>query len=225
MRTQYRLRTAFRYIAIVALLLSLVVSIYYIKNSTIVIWGILDNIMICVLTGCIIGYLQSIIGYASEKHTSIAYFYKEAIILEDIIINYPFMRLGFIRSDEGLKDVRMITHQYLNGFKFAVQCVFFDSKPDKILTSVLELSQLYESQIKIFRQMEDLLSEAIRFSDLSDAELLSEGIDITKATESMNKRLQAMEHVIERVYNDKKEQEKRTQCYEVIEMYLFSKTH
>lgn len=222
MRTQYRLRKVFIWATIVLLLISIAVSYLYLQYQENVIWSIVNNVMICVFTSCIIACIQSFIGYASEKHAAILSFYKEAILLEDTIINYPFMRSGFVKADEGLKDVRVITHQFMDRFKFASQCIYIGGNPDKILKAVVNLSNLYSQQIKVFREMEIALTEAIRFNDKSDEELLAEGVNILQKTQSINNRLQSLERAIEQAYNATDEQNKRTKCYKTIEAYLFS---
>lgn len=154
---------------------------------------------------------------------SVLTFYKEAIMLEDAIINYPYMRSGFISSDVGIKDIREINHRFMDSFKYAWQSIYLGKSPDHVLKAVESLYYSYCDQIKPFRKMEDALTEALRYMDKSDPELIAEGIDIPLETTKMNVKLQSIEHEIEEVYNNQESQEKRTANYLMIEAYLFSK--
>lgn len=223
MRLQYRLRESFIWITSVSTVLSVLTSIFYFNCKEYIVWSILNNIMICISTGCIIGCIQSFVGYANEKYMAVLNFYKEAIMLEDAIINYPFMRSGFIKSDEGLKDIRVIIHRYLDSFKFSSQCVFIGKHPDEVLKAANSLYISYGEQIKPFREMDDAIIDSLRFMDKSDSELISEGIDIQSETERINTQLQSLEHKIELAYNARLQQEQRIKNYEVLEAYLFSK--
>jgi hypothetical protein len=179
--------------------------------------------MICIATGCVIGCIQAFIGYANEKRMSVLTFYKEAIMLEDAIINYPYMRSGFISSDVGIKDIRKINYRFMDSFKYAWQSIYLGKSPDHVLKSVESLYYSYCDQIKPFRKMEDALTEALRYMDKSDSELIAEGINIPLKTAKINEKLQSIEHEIEEAYNKQESQEKRTANYLLIEAYLFSK--
>lgn len=223
MRLQYKLRNSFVWITLVSFIASILVAIFYFKNKDSVVWNILNNVTICIATGCIIGCIQSFIGYANEKYMAIINFYKEAIMLEDAIINYPFMRSGFIESSDGLKDIRIITHRFYDSFKFSYQCVFIGRSQNKILIAVDLLYKSYENQIKPFRDMENALCDSLRYLDKSNDELIHEGINIPAETDRINLQLQSLEREIEKMYNERESQELRIKNYEIIEEYLFSK--
>ena len=223
MRFQYKLRRSFVWVTIASVLGSLIVAILYFNNSEVAIWSILNNLIICIFTGCVIGCIQSFIGYANEKYMAVLSFYKEAIMLERSIINHPFMRSGFINPREGLQDIQVLIGRFYDDFKFSYLCLFIGNNRDKVLAATSSLFELYETQIKTFKDMENALCDSLRYLDKSHDELIQEGIDIPTETDKINFQLQSLEKEIEKAYNDSDSQEKRTRNYEIIEKYLFSK--
>ena len=223
MRLQYRLRQVFILITCVSLALTTLTTIFCLQGNGSGLWSILNNIMICISTGCVIGCIQSFVGYANEKRMSILTFYKEAMMLEDAIINYPYMRSGFTAPDVGIKDIRKITLRFMDNFKFAWMSIYLGKSPDHVLKSVELLYSLYCDQIKPFRKMENALIEALRDMDISGSELIAEGIDIPLETAKINETLQSIVREIKEAYNKQESQKGRTANYLLIEKYLFSK--
>ena len=223
MRLQYKLRRVFIIITSIFLALVILTTILCLVSNGNTLWSILNNMMICIATGCVIGCIQAFVGYANEKRMSILTFYKEAMMLEDAIINYPYMRSGFKSPDVGIKDIRKITLRFMDSFKFAWMSIYLGKSPDNVLKSVELLYYLYCDQIRPFRKMENALIEALRYMDKSDSELIAEGIDIPLETAKINDTLQSIEHEVEEAYNKQESQKERTANYLLIEKYLFSK--
>lgn len=213
-------------IAISALFLALTIvfsalQVIYPKKM---IYAIINNISICILTGCLIALIQFIIGYHNSKRDSLLIYYKNLIMLENKIIHYPYIRSGFIDAQTGLKDVRVILDFYSSDVKLSYMQIDFGGCYDKTLNAAKELFALYEKQITVFKRFEDALCDGIRFMDKSDEDLINEGIlDIKEATQNMNAYLQSKEKDIENAYNDEIEQNARNQSYQKLEKYLFNK--
>ena len=74
MRFQHRLRQSFVWIALTFIVLSVLTSICYFNDKDNVIWSILNNVMICIVTGSIIGCVQSFVGYENEKRMAVLHF-------------------------------------------------------------------------------------------------------------------------------------------------------
>lgn len=191
-------------------------------NQTI--FAILNNISICILTGCLIALLQFIIGYHNAKHDHLLSFYKSIILLEDKIIYYPYQRLGFVDAVSGLKDIREVLNFYSESVISSYRQIDFDGHCDKALVSAQTLFILYKDQIEPFKEFRDTLCDGIRFMDKTEVDLICEGVmDIPDATRKMNELLQEKEKAVQDVYNDENARKKRNEAYEILENYLFGK--
>ena len=95
---------------IIALFLLVVIwlSIKQVNNISDTGIAVLNNIAVCVLTGCIVALIQSIVGYANAKHDALLVFYKEAMALDDEIIYYASTTFGFSRADDVIEKVHHI---------------------------------------------------------------------------------------------------------------------
>ena len=134
------------------------------------------------------------------------------------------MRVGFVDSVSGLKDVKEILDFYSFNVRLSYMQIDFDGYCDEALNSARELFALYEKQMAVFKRFEDALCEGIRCMDKSDEDLINDGvIDIQKATQEMNAFLQSKEKDVENAYNDVIEQDKRNKFYQKLEKYLFNK--
>lgn len=205
-------------------IITIIFSFLQVKYQAEAIYSIINNISICILTGCLIALIQFVIGYHNSKRDILLVYYKDLISLEDKIIHYPFMRVGFVDSVSGLKDVKGILDFYSFNVRLSYMQIDFDGYCDEALNAARELFALYEKQMAVFKRFEDALCEGIRFMDKSDEDLINDGvIDIQKATQEMNAFLQSKEKDVENAYNDVIEQDKRNKFYQKLEKYLFNK--
>lgn len=223
MRTQWQLLKAMIITVIVSLIASIITSILYFKFSKNVLYSIINNISICIFTGCIIGLIQAIIGYINSKRNALLSFYKECIMLEKEIIRHPYMHSGFVKIDDGYKDIQLILDRFNDNYKIAWMEIYSTKHSGKVIIAAKQLYSQYCQHILPYRHMEDALCEAIRFNEQSDELLLSKGIDIDAKTNEIQKNIDQCELNIQKQYNDDNEQKKRSHNYEVIENYLFSK--
>lgn len=211
-------------ISVLFLIITIIFSVLQVNYQEKAIYAIINNVSICILTGCLIALIQFIIGYHNSKHNNLLIYYKDLIMLEKKIIFYPYSQVGFIDAVSGLKDVQEILNFYDSNVKLSYLQIDFDGQCDDALNAARELFDLYKKQIKTFKDMEGALCDGIRFMEKSDEDLFNDGItDIPKASQEMNAILQSKEKEIEFAYNDVNEQKKRNEAYVKLEKYLFNK--
>lgn len=208
-------------ITIIFLFLTIVFSILQSKNTTCVLYVTLANICICILTSGLLICVQSFIGFYVARKEAILSFYKEVMILEKNIINYPYQNTGFILAQNGLKDIQTIISGFYDRFKWAYMMIDVSNKKNKVISSVILLYEIYGFQIKEFLKLEALIKKALEYLEIPEAELLSQGRDIPKETKIHNINLQNQMSAIEAAFNDAENNKKRNECLDVIEEYLF----
>ena len=225
MRYHRHMRNWMTAISAIFLLTTILFSYLQEKYSCITVFAIINNISICILTGCLIALLQFIIGYHNAKHDQLLSFYRSIILLEEKIVYYPYQHLGFVDAVSGLKDIREILNFYSESVISAYKQIDFDGRYDKALTSAQTLFTLYSNQMKPFKEFRETLCDGIRFMEKTDGDLISEGvIDIPNANREMNELLQTKEKAVEDAYNDENARKKRNEAYEILETYLFGKS-
>lgn len=222
MRYNRRIKKALVLSIIPLLLVVCLFSYLQIRDKDDAAIAIANNICICVLTGAIIALIQAIAGYTAAKYDSILAFYKDAIMLEDKIIHYPYNRSGFISPRNGLRDVREITSLFSDHLEFSYQLIDFPNKRNVLFEAIKALYSSYSKHIKAYQEFDSDLCDAIRFTEVSVETLADEGItDIEAETNAINIKLQAKSDQICDIYNDENEQMIRVAAYKVIEQYLF----
>lgn len=197
----------------VLILITAILTKIQVNNSDNTLLAILNNIVICFLTGGVILFFQAIIGYKNTKRETLLAYYKDLILLEDKIIHYPFNRIGFIRAEEGLKDIRDITTLFNAGAQFTYMQIDFGRKKDCVLEAAQTLYKSYAKHIKAYREFDSDICDALR-----EAETCSQN-----EIEKINKKLQDKEKEISSIFNDREEQKIRVAAYEILENYLFKK--
>jgi len=209
-------------ISIVFLIITIIFSYLQVVYSGDVLYAILNNISICILTGSIIALLQFVIGYHNAKYSDLFAYYKDLVMLEERITFYPYQHVGFIDSVSGLKEMREILDCYSSGVQVSYRRLDFGGHNDQVLNAAEDLYGLYQNQMKPFAQFRDALCDGVRFMGKSDEELLRDGItDIPEENRKINSLLQAKENAIVEIYNDETEKEKRNAAYKILEKYLF----
>ena len=225
MRYHRHMRNWMFLISVLFLLVTVIFSYLQATYIDQTIFAILNNISICIFTGCLIALLQFIIGYHNAKHDHLLSFYKSIILLEDKIIYYPYQRLGVVDAVSGLKDIREILNFYSESVISSYRQIDFDGRCDKALTSAQILFALYSDQMKPFKEFRETLCDGIRFMDKTEVDLICEGVmDIPDATRKMNELLQEKEKAVQDAYNDENARKKRNEAYEILENYLFGKS-
>ena len=131
MRYHRHMRNWMTAISAIFLLTTILFSYLQEKYSCITVFAIINNISICILTGCLIALLQFIIGYHNAKHDHLLSFYKSIILLEDKITYYPYQRLGFVDAVSGLKDIREVLNFYSESVILSYRQIDFDGRCDK----------------------------------------------------------------------------------------------
>ena len=209
-------------LSFVFLLITILFSYLQIVYSDDVVYAILNNISICILTGSIIALLQFVIGYYNAKYSDLFTYYKDLVTLEEKITFYPYQHVGFVDSVSGLKEIREILDFYQSCVQVSYKRLDFGGHNDQVLNAAKDLYKLYQNQIKPFVEFRDALCDGVRFMGKSDEELLREGItDIPKENQKMNSLLQAKENAVAKKYNDEIEHTKRSAAYKILEEYLF----
>lgn len=184
-------------------------------------FAVINNISICVLTGGIISIVQSILAFHNTKKESILEFYRQAIVLENNIAYYPYMRAAFVKFEEGLSDVQSIMNQFNREFLSAYHRIDKTRKRDEITQVVITLFGSYREQMLVFKKMEKSIIEAIRFSDMTDEKLISQEIDIKLETLRHNDILFKNLEEIKNQYNDENIQKIDCECFDKLEMYIY----
>lgn len=224
MRYHRKLKNALYIVTAIFIITTIIFTALQLKYQTSIACSIINNISICILTGCVIALIQAVIGYKTAKHDSLLVFYKDAIMLEDKIIHYPYMNNGFIDSVSGLKEVREILNLYSSTLKLSYFQIDMSGKQDGVLKAAEELFNTYSNEIAKYKKFEDALCESIRFMDKTDEELINEGVsNIKLATDMVNKNLQHHATVVMDTYNDASIRKKRNSAFEILEDYLFKK--
>jgi hypothetical protein len=212
-------------ISAIFLLTTILFSYLQEKYSCITVFAIINNISICILTGCLIALLQFIIGYHNAKHDHLLSFYKSIILLEDKIIYYPYQRLGFVDAVSGLKDIREVLNFYSESVISSYRQIDFDGRCDEALISAQTLFTLYSEQMKPFEEFREALCDGIEFMGKTEVDLICEGVsNIPDATRKMNELLQEKENAVRDAFNDENARKKRNEAYEILENYLFGKS-
>ena len=195
----------------VLILITVILTGMQVNNSDNTLLAILNNIIICFLTGGIILFFQSIIGYKNAKRECLLAYYKDLNLLEDKNIHYPFNDIGFIKAHEGLKCIRDITTLFDSGAKFTYMQIDFGRKKDCVLEAAQTLFKSYDKHIKVYREFD---------ADICDA-LIAAETSGKNEIEKINKKLQDKEQEIEALFNDREEQKMRVEAYKILENYLF----
>ena len=107
-----KLKNALYFVTAIFIITTIIFTALQLKYQTSVTFSIINNISICILTGCAIALIQAVIGYKTAKHDSLLNFYKDAIMLEDKIIHYPYMNSGFIDAPTGLKSISPLPRSF-----------------------------------------------------------------------------------------------------------------
>lgn len=203
-------------------IITIIFSYLQIKYKDVAAYAILNNVFICVLTGGIVAFFQAIIGYENSKHDCILSFYKDVIMVEDKINHYPYNRLGFIEAQNGLKDVAEITSLFDGGATYSYLQIDFGGKSNEVLNAVKKLYSSYNKHIKVYRELDSDLCDALSFLSASEEELITKGIkDIPEENRKINLKLQEKAEEICTIYNDEQDRKIRNEAYAVLEQYLF----
>lgn len=223
MRYQIKLLKVISIIAIVFFVLTIILSYFQVKNEGFVIWGILNNIAICVMTGCLIILVQIYVLYRQEKRIEIMEFYRLTMQVEELISDYPYNdHGGFIEADQAKKNIQPIIRKFNDEYCWAYHKIDKSRNKDIQINAVVKLFDLYKEQIEPFKEMETSLIAAIRFMNMTDEELLKDGIiDIQGENKRINDHLLEKEHNISEVYNNENMKRQRNVYLIVLEDYLF----
>lgn len=197
----------------VLILITAILTAIQVNNTSNTLISIINNIIICFLTGEIILFFQAIIGYKNVKRECLLAYYKDLILLEDKIIHYPFNETGFVEASKGLKDIREIIALFDAGAKFTYMQIDFGERKDVVLEAAQTLFKSYAKHIDAYREFDSDICDALRKNELSSQ------IEI----EQINKKLQDKEKEIESLYNSREDQKIRDAAYKKLENYLFKK--
>ena len=224
MRFNRIMRKTMIIISIISLLLTIIFSLLQAKYPSCVVITILNNVSICILTGCFISLIQSIIGYRQSKYDSVYQFYKAFVGLEGRITYFPANNVGFVDAVTGLKEIRSIITYFSENVTPAYNNVDFSNKKDAELNAVNQLMFLYNDQLQSLKTAEDALSEGVEFMQIDERGASQEEIrknDIKQY--EINQKIQAAINGIRDAYNDEEIHQKLNEAYGIIEMYLYGK--
>ena len=221
MRLQYRLFKVFLIISALLLISYMFIGVIFLKNSQNSCYSLIINTIISLFTGSVIVCTQSCIGYFDKKRYAILNFYKETCLLEEAINTYPYEQTGFIAPDNGLKDIRKIVIRMFDSFKMAYSNVYVGKNPDKTLSAVKDLFNVYSEQIKPYQEFKNILLKAIEFKSKSNDELVLDEINIKDENDRLNDELRKGQEKIISSFNDKAILERIHKDNSEIEKYLY----
>ena len=167
-------------ITIISAIATIVCSYFQLNNPNIVALQIINNIVICLLSGCLLIFIQSVISYNYTKRESILCFYKNIMILEKLIHDHSVIGRGFNLAKQGYQDILTITRFFEDAFKMSYMEIDSSNQKNLEIQSVKQMFQVYNK----YREMEKHLGQAINFAEQSDEELA--GIDIKSETQKYN---------------------------------------
>lgn len=224
MRGNKKYICTFSIITAIFLLVVIRLSIEQIKAPTNAGIVVINNITICILTGCIVALIQSIVGYANAKHDALLTFYKDALALDNEIIYYASTTFGFSRADEVIERV----HHIITFFDFELKTSYMDlffaeSKWDNEINAAKEIFRSFQSEVDIYRKFEAQLSDDIAFMKASEEELCQQNIDIQQKNIELNNKTREAANRIVSAYNNNSTLAVRKHSFKIIEAYLFSK--
>lgn len=223
MRYQYKLKQLLTWLSILFVFISILFSYLQFIYSTNVLFSILNNISICILTGAIITMCQACIGYGTAKRESLLLFYKNAIILEKKIYDHSVKGRGFSIAKKGFLEINEITSYFNDEFKFSFELIYKVKSTEKEILASIAIYKVYLGIYKKYYAMEQALGEAINYMELSDEDINIAGLNEAIETKKHNDILaNKMNEIIEELGNS--EQRKiLNENYKVLESYLFSK--
>ena len=100
---------------------------------------------------------------------------------------------------------------------------FADSKRDKEIRAAKEIYCSFQSEVTIYREFEEQLSDGIAFMKASEKELRQQNIDIEQRSKELNGKTQATANRIVEMYNNNDVLGVRKRSFEIIEAFLFPK--
>lgn len=209
-------------ISLISLLFTTGFSILQAEYSSCVVIAILNNVSICILTGCFIALIQSIIGYRQSKYDSVQQFYRDFVSLEGEITYFPYNTVGFVDAVIGHKEIRQILSVYSEKVVPSYRNIDFSNKKDEVLNAVKKLMVLYSDQLDSLRAAEDALGEGVEFMQIDERGASAEEIrkNNIKQGELNNKIQKAIDGIAD-AYNDEEIHQKLNEAYGIIEMYLY----
>jgi len=222
MRFNRIMRKTMIIISIISLLLTILFSVLQAEYPSCVVITILNNVSICILTGCFIALIQSIIGYRQSKYDSVYQFYRDFVSLEGEIAYSPYNTVGFVDSVTGLKEIREIISVYSDQVIPSYRNIDFSDKKDDVLNAVKQLMSLYKDQIESLKIAEKALCEGVKFMQIDETGASAEEIrknDIKQL--ELNKSIQKAMIGIAEAFNNEEIHQKLNMAYGVIEMYLY----
>ncbi len=205
-------------------LLSIFLSILQSVYSDTTVFAILNNISVCILTGCLIALIQFVVGYRSAKYDALLNFYRSSLVLEDEFVHYPYTHAGFVDAKTGLTDIRKIIGLFDYDVKVAFWQIDMPAEKTEELKAACNLYVFYQEQIQVLKSFREKLCEAVRFQGMTDEQLYRSGItDIRKENIRINAALQDKETELENAYNDSDALKIVHNEYGALEKYLFGR--
>lgn len=210
-------------ITMLFLMLTIAFSFLQFKFSNVLAYSIINNICICILTSGLLICVQSIIAFYIDRKEAVLLFYKETIMFEKKLCDYPYINNGFSLAKGGLLEVLKMTEGFSDKLKWSYMQIDTSNKKSRIINALISLFSIYQIQICEFVKMEKLLKQALEFIGIPESELINQGVDINKETAMHNEKLQAQEKEIEKAFNDVDNNKRRNNNLDVIEEFLFNK--
>ena len=212
----------FSYISIISIVLVIIFSwlqsLY--DNSEII--SIVNNITICVATGCIVALLQAVVGFNASKRESVLNFYNACVTYEKKIYNHSVIGRGFSFAKQGFKEINDITLFFDTALKPAFLLIDVSNSKDEVIVAVKKVYNQYISIHKKYVNMEIALGEAVDFAEMSDDEIIENNIDEKEETNKHNEKLKAKFDEVLCEYGDKAKYKILTENMKILEKFLFS---
>lgn len=228
MRESNRQVKVFSLIVVISLLLVTFFTCCQIKYPNCIFFAIINNISICVLTGGIVALVQSIIAVNHLKHNMLLDFYKDSCGFDDAVIHYASTTYGFSKADVVVEKVHSICTCFDCTVKSSFMMLDIENcnKGDLEYEAATILFNSFSRETRMYRTLENLLYEGIKFMKSSECGLCEVAIeDVNNKNSELNNMIQEAANKTVDSYNDKQALEKRTQAFQTLENYLFGHKH
>lgn len=185
-------------------------------------WGTISNILICLLTGCAVGYVQSVIGYYTEKRNSILIFYKNiAIMYIKIDQTHALCRRC---HDERTTYTGMIgiTDFFYDDVKTSYYSIDHNSR-SKQISACKDVFLAFHEIINDIELLKSYLVECIDFADYEAKTMDKDSNEFKARIQELDKVNKQGNECFAKFYGDDFTATRRS-AISVIEDYLFGKS-
>lgn len=216
-----QLKTKNIWATMISFILTVIFSFLQVTHSNAAIYSIINNIAICILTGCAISLIQILIGLKNEKNKCVYNFYKSITAFESMVSNLQFI-VGFIEAQTLYEKLTEIADFFEANVKLDYRNINVAENQDKEISAVKDLMLYYYPQYEKIITAKKSCIDAIK---LMQKDFAANRYSINsipdKDFDTANNEIQySMENVLKEFNNNEKYRKIRKN-YNILEVYLF----